>query len=150
MSMDGKYFRASAVTRLTGTPPTSATTKRQSPNGGVMAPMINAMIMTIAKCTGSIPRDVTAGMTIGVSNRAAEAVSRKQPMMRKTTVQTRNISVWLLPASAPRMPRRAWGSPSIVTIHAKKLATDIRSMKTPAVRTVSVKVSQRPFQVSSL
>ena len=45
----GIYLTASAVVLRTGTSPTSETTNRQIPKGGVMMPIINAMTMITPK-----------------------------------------------------------------------------------------------------
>src|SRR5262245_66005150 len=56
------------------------------PNGGVKQPMLRLAVMTMPKCTRSMPAALTIGTRMGVSSRMADAVSMKQPTTSRRTL----------------------------------------------------------------
>ena len=59
--------------------PTRDATNRFTPKGGVMKPIAKFVTIMIPKCTGSTPKAVTTGNSMGAKIMMAHTVSIKQP-----------------------------------------------------------------------
>jgi hypothetical protein len=66
------------------------------PTGGVMIPIVVTVIMTMPKCTGSIPNEVTTGSNIGVRRSATTVVSTNIPAIVSNATIRKSITVGLL------------------------------------------------------
>ena len=81
------------ITLAIEVPPTEQPTNSADPTGGVQMPMQRLKVMTMPKCTGSMPRSPTTGRKIGVKIRSAGVMSMKVPISsRVMLIASRIIS----------------------------------------------------------
>src|SRR5574343_1182146 len=66
-------------------------TKMFRPNGGWNMPMAKLVVITMPKCTGSIPAAFTMGMRRGVNTKMADSGSIKHPTTKNTTFKASKI-----------------------------------------------------------
>src|SRR5215475_12942062 len=108
----------------TGCLNTACATKMLMPNGGVKQPMLRLAVMTMPKCTRSMPAALTIGTRIGVSSRIADAVSMKQPTMSRRTLmisstqggQSRNAKNAVIDGPTPLVVNSQENTPAEATM----------------------------------
>ena len=75
--------------------PTRDATNRFTPKGGVMKPIAKFVTIMIPKCTGSTPKAVTTGNSMGAKIMMAHTVSIKQPTNNNNKLIKSNINTLL-------------------------------------------------------
>ncbi len=75
------------------TPPTDATMYTHAPMGGVISAIVILRVITIPKCSGSIPAATANGLNTGVSNTRAATSSINMPTRKIITLMSNSTMV---------------------------------------------------------
>ena len=116
----------------TGTPPMVEETKRQTPNGGVVNPIMQLRTKIMPKCKGSTPAVTTTGNRTGAIIMIIIAGSMKVPMKR---IRMFSIikRIYLLGAMDKSRLARRCGSCSTVRAQPKTPAADNKIRMAPVM-----------------
>ena len=107
-----------------------------SPNGGVIVPIIRLKITTMPRWIGSTPAATTGGAMIGTSSRVAVVESTNMPAMKKMTLTTSSIISGLVVMSL-NQAENSCGTCSTARIQPNIAAAPTMMSTAAEVRTVS-------------
>lgn len=140
MSKSGIKRGSIAFTTLPkGTLAISITMKRQTPKGGVLAPMSRLRTMIRPKWIGSIPTLLTRGRRTGVEMRRIAVVSIMSPAISRMKFNRRRM-IHLLVEMEKMKSAKTEGISLIATSHPKGNAAEMMKTRTPYMISASLKV----------
>ena len=121
---------------------------RITPNGGVNVPISRFTIMTMPKCTGSMPSATIVGNSVGVAISRIAVVSMKQPTTSSATLMMARMTN-LLSEIDIISAASFIGACDVATIQPNGTAQAMMKISTPQVTKVSRQACSRSCSVNS-